>query len=104
MLVNLLGNAVKFTSQGRIDITLAVEPRHFIVTVSDTGIGIAADMLPDVFEPFQQALAARDRGGVGLGLHIVSRLLDILGGTVWIDSRLGQGTTVRVTLPQRPPR
>jgi PAS domain S-box-containing protein len=104
VLKNLLGNAAKFTDRGTI--TIAAHPKKDGVelTVSDTGIGIAADMLPEVFEPFQQALAARDRGGVGLGLHIVSRLLEILGGTVWIDSRLGEGTTVRVTLPERPPR
>jgi PAS domain S-box-containing protein len=104
VLKNLLGNAAKFTDRGTI--TIAAHPRKdgLELTVSDTGIGIAADVLPAVFEPFQQAIAARDRGGVGLGLHIVSRLLEILGGTVWIDSRLGEGTTVRVTLPERPPR
>jgi signal transduction histidine kinase len=102
VLKNLLSNAAKFTDRGTITLAAHARPGALELTVSDTGIGIAADTLPQVFEPFRQADASRDRGGVGLGLHIVSRLLDLLGGTVWIDSKLGEGTTVRVTLPERP--
>jgi PAS domain S-box-containing protein len=102
VLKNLLSNAAKFTDRGTITLAAHARQGALELTVSDTGIGIAADTIPEVFEPFRQADSSRDRGGVGLGLHIVSRLLDLLGGTVWIDSRLGEGTTVRVTLPERP--
>jgi signal transduction histidine kinase len=101
VLKNLINNAVKFTEEGRITVTLRSEANGILFTVSDTGIGIIADALPTIFEAFRQAAPSskRDYGGVGLGLYIVRRLLDLLDGTVWIDSQPNVGTTVRVWLP-----
>jgi signal transduction histidine kinase len=102
VLKNLLNNAVKFTDSGTVTLGVAPEASGILFTVTDTGIGIAADALPLIFEPFRQVTASpqRDYGGVGLGLHIVRRLLDLIHGTIWIDSRLGSGTTARVWLPE----
>lgn len=101
VLKNLLTNAVKFTDEGRIEVEVRSEANGVLFTVSDTGIGIAAEALPTIFDAFRQAThsATRDYGGVGLGLFIVRRLLDLLEGTVWIDSQPNVGTTVRVWLP-----
>lgn len=103
ILKNLLNNAVKFTDDGTIVVTVAREASGILFTVTDTGIGISAEALPLIFEPFQQATSSpqRDYGGVGLGLHIVRRLLDLLEGSIWVDSRLGAGTAARVWLPER---
>jgi PAS domain S-box-containing protein len=100
VLVNLLGNAIKFTHRGEIKVTVAVEERmpgfvnlHF--TVGDTGIGIAADKLKVIFAPFTQADGSRSRkyGGTGLGLTIATGLIGLMGGRLWVESNLGQGST-----------
>jgi signal transduction histidine kinase len=98
---NLLGNALKFTEQGVICVDARLAGAGVEVSVSDTGIGIAEDMLPVIFDMFRQGdLASSPHyGGVGLGLYIVRRLLDLLGGTVSVESTLGQGSTFRVWIP-----
>ena len=101
VLNNLASNAVKFTEQGEIRVRVWVEdcgesegPRYY-VSVSDTGVGIAADKAEDVFHPFTQADASTTRkyGGTGLGLAICKRLVELLGGEIGVESRPGAGST-----------
>ena len=98
---NLLGNALKFTEQGAIRVEARLAEAGVEIIVSDTGIGIAADTLPVIFDMFRQGDQASSPryGGVGLGLYIVRRLLDLLGGTIFVESTLGQGSTFRVWIP-----
>jgi PAS domain S-box-containing protein len=100
---NLLSNAVKFTPpEGRIEVALAREGDGALISVSDTGVGIAPEFLPLVFERFRQADASTTRafGGLGLGLSIVRHLVDLHGGRVTTESEgVGRGATFRVRLP-----
>lgn len=98
---NLLRNAIKFTEQGTVTIAAHGKAGGVEICVSDTGIGIASESLVEIFEPFQQLDAASHPryGGTGLGLHIVKRLLELLGGWVNVESVVGQGSTFRVWLP-----
>ena len=104
VLLNLLGNAIKFTHEGEIRVALEVEsadPQSVMLrlTVADTGIGIPLEKQSLVFEAFRQAdgCAARKYGGTGLGLTICSRLADLMGGRVWVDSAPGCGSTFHFT-------
>ncbi len=101
ILKNLIANAIKFTTQGRITVTAQPRGEAVDIAVQDTGIGIAPDAQALIFEPFRQAsrTIASDYGGVGLGLYIVRRLLDLLGGTVSVESEPQHGSTFRVRLP-----
>ncbi len=109
ILFNLVGNAVKFTEQGEIRVAARIqsveqgEPQQATLAfeVSDTGIGIPADKLVGLFEPFTQVdgTHARKYGGSGLGLGIVRRLVDLMGGRIDIESEPGRGTRVCFTLP-----
>lgn len=102
---NLLSNAVKFTDDsGTITIRLVVEPKNVHVSITDTGQGIAADFIPQIFQRFKQAdpSAARRHGGLGLGLALVREIVQMHGGSVDVHSRgLQTGTTFTVTLPVR---
>jgi signal transduction histidine kinase len=104
-LVHLLDNALKFTDRGgEVTITLAQDHAHAVVQVTDTGIGIAADVLPVVFDRFRQGERGLTRryGGLGLGLTIVQRLVELHGGTVEAGSAgAGRGATFTVRLPLR---
>jgi signal transduction histidine kinase len=101
---NLVLNAAKFTDQG--EIAVVVQPRNggVEISVADTGIGIAPQILPHIFEPFRQADSSptRRHDGVGLGLYIVRRFLDVLGGAIDVASQPGRGSTFRVWLPWQP--
>jgi signal transduction histidine kinase/ActR/RegA family two-component response regulator len=100
---NLLSNAVKFTPQGSVtaDIDLNAETGALRVVVADTGVGIAPEKLPALFEKFTQAdnSATRRFGGTGLGLAICRELTQMMGGTIHVESREGQGSTFTVELP-----
>jgi signal transduction histidine kinase len=102
ILSNLLSNAVKFTPEGgRVLIKAEVEGSQIILTVSDTGVGIASDEQELVFEKFRQAgnPLTREHAGTGLGLSIVRELSKLLGGEVTLQSELGRGSTFTVRLP-----
>jgi PAS domain S-box-containing protein len=101
VLKNLIGNAMKFTDAGSVVARLRGRDGGVEMTVADTGAGIAREMLPVIFEPFRQGEGpmTRQHRGVGLGLYIVRRLLDILGGAIEVESTVGQGSTFRVWVP-----
>jgi signal transduction histidine kinase len=102
ILLNILGNAIKFTGEGGgIELRAARKGKDVVVTVRDTGIGIPEDKLERIFEPFYQVERGTTRRyeGVGLGLAISRDLARTMGGEVVVDSVLGEGTTVTVTLP-----
>ncbi|NMC50273.1 MAG: response regulator, partial [Desulfovibrio sp.] len=107
ILFNLLGNAIKFTPAGGVRLDICAVPRSepgritVVATVADTGIGIARDRIDFIFESFTQVEGAytREFQGAGLGLAIVRRLLELMDGTIMVESRLGEGTTVSFALP-----
>ncbi|MBI1816185.1 MAG: HAMP domain-containing histidine kinase [Deltaproteobacteria bacterium] len=101
VLKNLIGNAAKFTPGGRIEVDVQARADGVEIRVVDTGIGIAPEVMPTIFEPFRQgdASGVRAQDGVGLGLYIVRRLLDMMGGTVDVESTVGVGSTFRVRVP-----
>jgi PAS domain S-box-containing protein len=101
ILVNLLSNAVKFTGAGSATLTVAQDGPSAVFTVADTGIGIAADHLERIFEPFWQADQGlmRTQGGSGLGLSVARQLARLLGGDITARSTPGQGSTFTLRLP-----
>ncbi|MBF0213368.1 MAG: response regulator [Magnetococcales bacterium] len=107
VLINLIGNAIKFTHHGRVEVRLTLDPdapdRLLLFAVTDTGIGIPPEQLEHIFAQFTQADAgiARRYGGSGLGLAISRRLVEMMGGRIWVESRLDQGSQFFFTLPIR---
>jgi PAS domain S-box-containing protein len=100
ILVNLLGNAVKFTSQGDVILRIGELPDGtFRFEVIDSGVGIAADELEAIFDPFKQVEAGKAAGGTGLGLAITQRLVAKLGGTLVVESELGKGSNFKFAIP-----
>jgi PAS domain S-box-containing protein len=106
IVTNLVGNAVKFTEEGSVTLTVTADRRadslvmlHFFVT--DTGIGIPAEKQAAIFEPFRQVDGSMTRrfGGTGLGLAIASTLVELMGGRIEVDSAPGRGTTFHITVP-----
>jgi signal transduction histidine kinase/HAMP domain-containing protein len=103
VLLNLTGNAIKFTDAGEVTIGAVAENGNFVMTVRDTGPGIAPEDQDKIFEEFQQVdnSNTRKKGGTGLGLAISKRMVELQGGTISVESELGKGATFRVTLPIR---
>jgi PAS domain S-box-containing protein len=101
VLKNLIGNAIKFTDQGGVTIQACHHEDGVEFSIADTGIGIPPDALSRIFEPFYQVDSSSTRPyiGTGLGLHIVQRLLDLLEGSVSVESTVGSGSTFRVWIP-----
>jgi len=104
VLGNLLGNAVKFTENGSVELKVAAEGGKIHFIVSDTGIGIAADRLERIFDAFTQADAtlARRYGGTGLGTTISKQLVELMNGIIWVESELGKGSHFHILLPLMP--
>ncbi len=99
--LNLIGNAVKFTEQGTIEVTLSEQSDGIRFSVCDSGIGIAASAQTRLFDEFYQVDEGRNRNyqGTGLGLAITRQLVDLMGGTIGVESQLGSGTCFTVNLP-----
>jgi GAF domain-containing protein len=103
VLLNLVGNAIKFTEAGEVRVEVALADGTFVVSVADTGPGISEADQTRIFEEFQQAdsSSTRKKGGTGLGLAIAKRIVEMHGGRIWVESALGRGSTFRFALPVR---
>jgi signal transduction histidine kinase len=102
-LMNLAGNAIKFTRQGKVEIGVRLDGDELVYRVSDTGIGIPEAELENVFKEFLQvdATVTREFGGTGLGLSITKKFVEMHGGRIWVESKLGEGCTFFFALPLR---
>jgi signal transduction histidine kinase len=103
VLLNLVGNAVKFTRSGRVEVRVAPTDGQVHYTVMDTGIGIPPENLDSIFDEFGQGdpSVTKEFGGTGLGLTIAKRFLTMHGGRIWAESTRGVGSTFHVVVPQR---
>ena len=103
VLLNLLGNAIKFTDRGEVAISARTLSGSFNVAVRDTGPGIPLSEQVKIFEEFHQAdnSATKTKGGSGLGLAIAKRIIEMHGGRIWVESSPGAGSTFSVSLPVR---
>jgi len=103
VLLNLVGNAIKFTDNGEVAIKAAAVNGSYTVSVRDTGPGIAPSDQAKIFEEFQQAdsSATKSKGGTGLGLAIARRIVEMHGGKIWVESAVGMGATFFVSVPVR---
>lgn len=102
VLINLVNNAVKFTQQGTITVRIfKVDKNYWGMRVTDTGTGIPSEAQAYIFEPFRQGenAAVREHSGIGLGLSIVKRIVDMMGGVIRVNSAVGEGSTFTITLP-----
>jgi len=103
VLINILGNAVKFTNEGSIKLNVDETDNNFIFSVTDTGIGMKEEDLEAIFDSFKQVGPAQIAGyeGTGLGLAISKQFIEMQGGRIWAESEVGKGTTVTFTLPKK---
>lgn len=101
VLVNLVGNAIKFTDEGHVNVKTFVSGNNLVIQVSDTGSGITPARLPDIFLPFRRGsdYAVRKHQGAGLGLSISKQLVELMGGEISVQSEVGRGTVFQVRLP-----
>ena len=104
ILLNLLSNAVKFTDRGGVQLQASDEGEELCIAVKDTGSGIDSSEIERIFEPFRQVDQSSRRrvGGTGLGLAVTRQLVDLLGGTIEVESTPGEGSTFTVRLPRKP--
>jgi len=103
VLLNLVGNAIKFTDAGEVCVTAGKKNGSFIVSVSDTGPGIPDGERERIFNKFHQvdSTITRTKGGTGLGLAIAKQIVEMHGGRIWVESTLGKGSTFQMELPIR---
>jgi signal transduction histidine kinase len=101
VLLNLVGNAIKFTDRGGVEIRAVQAGDRFELSVIDSGPGIAPADQARIFDEFQQvdSSSTRKKGGTGLGLSISRRIVELHGGTIAVDSEVGTGSTFKVTVP-----
>ncbi|WP_214079451.1 response regulator [Mesotoga sp.] len=103
ILTNLISNGLKFTEKGYVSILLDYDGKYLIYTVQDTGFGVSRDELEEIFEPFIQADGTMSRkfGGTGLGLAITKKIVELMGGTIRFESKVGEGSKVTVRIPSQ---
>ena len=103
LLLNLVGNAIKFTDSGEVAIEVAARDDSLTFSVRDTGPGIAESDQVKIFEEFRQVDGSitKTKMGSGLGLAIAKRIVELHGGRIWVDSRAGEGATFSFTAPAR---
>jgi len=103
VLLNLVGNAIKFTDKGEVRIRATAVNSHFAVRVSDTGPGIPIEEPKRIFEQFHQVDSSntKAKGGTGLGLTIARQIVEMHGGRIWLKTTLGKGSIFRLELPVR---
>jgi signal transduction histidine kinase len=101
VLLNLVGNAIKFTDNGEVAIKATTADGSFTVAVGDTGPGIAPSDQGKIFEEFKQAdnSVTKRKGGTGLGLSIAKRIIEMHGGRIWVESEVGKGSIFAFTIP-----
>ena len=101
VILNILGNAIKFTNQGEVRVEVALSNESFLVSVSDTGPGLSETDQAKIFEEFQQAdgSSTREKGGTGLGLSISKKIIEMHGGKIGVESTLGKGSMFWFTVP-----
>jgi signal transduction histidine kinase len=101
VLLNLIGNAIKFTEDGEVKVDVDASDGMFIVSVSDTGPGLSEEQQQWIFKEFHQVdgSSTREKGGTGLGLSISKRIIEMHGGSIWVESSLGKGSTFGFNLP-----
>lgn len=102
-LMNLVGNALKFSKAGRVALSVETQGDNLLCRVSDTGIGIPKEELENIFTEFQQLDTAitREYSGTGLGLNITKKFVEMHGGRIWAESELGRGSTFFFSIPLR---
>jgi len=105
VITNLFDNAIKYTAEGKITIGLGGDTDNVVVTVSDTGPGIAQEDIPHLFQKFYRVdnSTTRQIGGTGLGLYISRRVVEMSGGKIWVDSEVGKGSNFHISLPRLSP-
>jgi len=103
VLINLIGNAVKFTEKGKVEVRVQAAASEVLFTITDTGPGIPAGKLDDLFNSFTQldGSLTRKYGGTGLGLAISKRLVEMMNGSIWVESEEGKGSTFSFTVPHK---
>jgi signal transduction histidine kinase len=101
--LNLVGNAIKFTEEGEVNVKVSASDSKFLTTVSDTGPGLSEADQKRIFEEFHQAdsSSTKKKGGTGLGLAISKKIVEMHGGRIWVESSPGQGADFCFTLPVR---
>lgn len=99
---NLLENAIKYTQQGTVAVSANIQKNTVVIRVADTGIGIATEDIPHLFQKFYRTdnSATREVGGTGLGLYIAKQIVELMGGRIWVESSLGVGSTFYVQIPR----